>query len=81
MILIYLRIYFLSQNYRMEDKCHSHLRYVLDHLLLLKKIQLGNLRFILSFTSKFPMQSVYHQKEREILDLIYSSLPRLNKEN
>jgi hypothetical protein len=64
MIQIYLRIYFLSQINKMEDKSYSHLRYVLDHLLKLNKIPEKNLDFMLAFTSKFPMQSVYHQKER-----------------
>lgn len=70
----------LSQSHKIEDRGYSHLRYVLDHLLKLEKIDEIDLQFLVVFTSRYPMQSVYHQKERQILNLIYSSLPKFNKE-
>jgi hypothetical protein len=70
----------LVQSLRSEDKNASHLRYILDNLLKLKKVKVDSLDFLLVFTARFLMQSVYHQKEDAIRNFIYGNLPNLSKE-
>jgi hypothetical protein len=83
MISLYLRIYSLARTEKAEDKHFSHLRYVFDYILSMKKFDKAFLGLLLFFTGKYNPIIFYHKKDKDINHLIYNAIPKnnLTKEN